>query len=55
MDRGAWRATVRGVAMSWTRLKPHRTNTRGAETRMGHTGKGEAAAARTSAYLSPGA
>ena len=23
MDRGAWQATVLGVAKSWTRLRPH--------------------------------
>ena len=27
MGRGAWRSTVRGVAKSWTRLKPLSTHT----------------------------
>ena len=27
MDRGAWRATVHGVAKSWTRLKTHTQHT----------------------------
>ena len=28
MDRGAWRATVHGVAKSWTQLSTHATTQR---------------------------
>jgi len=38
MDRGAWRATVHGVAESWTQLKPLSTRnyTEGAPPFIGH-------------------
>ena len=49
MDRGAWRATVHGVARSWTRLKRFSTHAR---ARCCHGGMSRAAGTLSGLFLS---